>query len=77
MKNSWVDKDLRKSPKNKCFKENRAVWNAKKNRTTKTWVEEDLSKFSKKEDTKKTVKMSRLCKAGLFFLRRITADPSP
>ena len=27
--------------------------------------------------TKETVKMSSLCKAGLFFLRRITADPSP
>ena len=31
----------------KCFEENRAVWNAKKNRNTKTWVGEDLSKFSK------------------------------
>ena len=46
-KNSWVDKDLTKSPKKKCFQENRAVRNAKKNRTTKTWVEEDLSIFSK------------------------------
>ena len=46
-KNSWVDKDLTKSSKKKSFVENRAVWNAKKNRTTKTWVEEDLSKFLK------------------------------
>ena len=46
-KNSWADKDRRKSPKKKCFEENRAEWNAKKNRTTKTWVEEDLSKFPK------------------------------
>ena len=34
-------------------------------------------KKKKKRDTKKTVKMSCLCKAGLFFLRWITADPSP
>ena len=34
-KNSWVDKDLRKSNKKKCFEENRAVQNAKKNKTTK------------------------------------------
>ena len=26
-------------------------------------------KIETKKDTKKTVKMSRLCKAGLFFLR--------
>jgi len=40
-------------------------------------VEEKLSKFrikkekekKRKKDTKETVKMSRLCKAGLFFLR--------
>ena len=48
--------------------------NAKKNRTTTNWVEEELSKFAikkkrKKEYTEETVKMSRLCKAGLssFF----------
>ena len=42
----------------------------------KNWVEEEMGKFPinkiKKEikkDTKETVKMSRLCKAGLFFLR--------
>ncbi len=29
----------------KCFKENRAIWKGKKNATTNTWVEEDLSKF--------------------------------
>ena len=34
-----------KSPKTKCFEENGAVQNAIKNRTTKNWVEEDLSKF--------------------------------
>jgi len=44
-KNSWVDKDLTKSPKKKCFQENRAILNAKKNTTTNTWVQEDLSKF--------------------------------
>ena len=52
-------------------------------RNTKNWVEEKLSKFpviqkekkkkkerkKKKKDTKEIVKMSRLCKAGLFFLR--------
>ena len=54
--------------------------NAIKNRTTKNWVDEELSKFHMKKkrkkkkkkikkDTKETVKMSRLCKAGLFFLR--------
>ena len=79
MKNSWVDKDLRKSPTKKCFEENGAVQNAKKNRTIKNWVEEELSKFpvkqkekgkkTKKTTTKEIVKMSRLCKAGLFFLR--------
>ena len=74
MKNSWVDKDLRKSPKKKSFEENRSVQNAKKNRTTQNWVEEELSKFAikkrkRKKDTKETVKMSRLCKAGLVFLR--------
>ena len=77
MKNSGVEKDLTKSPKKKCFEENGAVQNPKKNRTTKNWVEEKLSKFpikkekekKRKKDTKETVKMSRLCKAGLFFLR--------
>ena len=69
-----MDKDLTKSPKKKCFEENGAVYNARKSRTTQNWVEEELSKFSvkkieMKKDTKKTVKMSRLCKAGLFFLR--------
>ena len=46
-KNSWVDKDLTKSPKKKCFQENRAIWNAKKNTATNTRVEEELSKFPK------------------------------
>ena len=79
-----MDKDLSKSPKKKCFEQNTEPWTAEKNRTTKHWVEEDLSKFpikkqkpkeknnkknEKEEDTKDTVKMSRLCKAGLFFLR--------
>ena len=78
-KNSWVDKDLTKRPKKKCFEENGVLSNVKKHRTTKNWVEEELSKFPiikkikkkkrRKKDTKKTVKMSRLCKAGLFFLR--------
>ena len=75
-KNSWVDKDLTKSPKKKCFEENGAVQNAKKNRTTKNWVEEELSKFpiqktkqKNKTKTKESVKMSRLCKADVFFLR--------
>ena len=67
-------KDLRKSPKKKCIEENAAVQNAKKNRTTKNCVGEELSKFPIKKleiekDTTKTVKMSRLCKAGQFFLR--------
>ena len=35
MKNSWVDKDQTKSPKKRCFEENGAVQNTKKNRTTK------------------------------------------
>ena len=34
MKNSWVDKDLTKSPKKICREENAAV----KNRNTKNWV---------------------------------------
>ncbi len=45
MKNSGVEKDLTKSPKKKCFEENGAVQNAIKNRTTKNWMQEDLSKF--------------------------------
>ena len=44
-KNSWVDKDLTRSSKKKCFEENGAVQNAIKNRTTKNWVQEELSKF--------------------------------
>ena len=50
-KNIWVEKDLKKKkkkrPKKECFEENQAIWNAKKNKTTKTWVEEDLSNFPK------------------------------
>ena len=46
-KNSWVDKDLRKRPKKKRFEENWDIGNAHKNTATKTWVEEDLSKFRK------------------------------
>ena len=54
MKNSWVNKDLTKSPKMKCFEENGAVQNAIKNRTTKNWVKEELSKFPiKNKKTKK------------------------
>ncbi len=57
--NSWVDNDLRKRPKTKCFKENGALQNAIKNRTTKNWVEEDLRKFSmKKRKRKKDTKDS-------------------
>ena len=55
-----------------------------KNKATKKKKEPSMSKQpwefplkEKERDTKKTVKMSRLCKAGLFFLRWITADPSP
>ncbi len=44
-KNSWVDKNLTKSPKKKCFEENGAVYNAIKKRITKNWVGEDLSKL--------------------------------
>ena len=44
-----------------------------KNITTKNWVQEEVKKKKKKKkkkkDTKETVKTSRLCKAGLFFLR--------
>ena len=66
--NNWVHKDLSKSPKKKWFEQNTVPWTAQKNRTTKNWVEEDINKFPKK-DPKETVKMSCLCKAGLFFLR--------
>ena len=34
-KNSWVDKDLTKSPEKKCFDKNRAVWNANNNNNKK------------------------------------------
>ena len=52
---------------------------ARKNRTIMKCAANVLSKKKKKKknDTRKIVKMSRLCKAGLFFLRWITADPSP
>ena len=46
--NNWVDKDLSKSPKKKCFQQNTVPWTAQKNRTTKNWVEEDLNKFPRK-----------------------------
>ena len=43
-----------KSPKKKCFEENGAVQNAVKNRTTKNWEEEELSKVPmKKQKLKK------------------------
>ena len=65
--NSWEDKDLTKSPKKKCFEENRAARNAKKNRTTKNWVEEDLSKFPKRKKKKKKKKtLKRQSKCGVF-----------
>ena len=51
-KNSWVDKDLTKSLKKKYFEENGAVQNAIKNRITKNWVEEELSKFPMKNNNK-------------------------
>ena len=39
MKKSWVDDDLTKSPKQKCFEEKETVQNAEKNKTTKNhWV---------------------------------------
>ncbi len=56
-KNSQVDKDLTKSPKKKCFEENGAVQNAIKNRTTKNWVEEELSKT----EIKRTLKRQSKC----------------
>ena len=58
-KNSWVNKDLTKSPKWKCFEEKEAVQNAIKNRTTKNWVEEDLSKFPMKK--RKTLERQSKC----------------
>ena len=58
-KNSWVNKDLTKSSKWKCFEENSAVQNAIKNRTTKNWVEEDLSKFPMKK--RKTLERQSKC----------------
>ena len=55
-KKSWVDDNLTKSPKQKCFEEKGIVWNTKKNRTTKKRrVEEDLSKFPKKDYAKEKV----------------------
>ncbi len=42
---SWVDKDLTKTLKKKSFEENGALQSDLKNRTTKNWVEKDLSKF--------------------------------
>ena len=50
--NSWVDKDLTKSAKKKCFEENGAVEITIKNRTTKNWMEEDLSKFPMQKNKK-------------------------
>ena len=47
-KKNWVDKDLSKSPKKKCFEQNTVTWTAQKNGTTKKWVEEELNKFPKK-----------------------------
>ena len=58
-KNSWVDKDLTKIPKKKCFEENGAVQNAIKNKTTKNWVQEELSKFPVQKQTKKKTKQKR------------------
>ena len=43
-KNSWVNKDLTKSPQKKRSEENGTVYNAIKNRTSKNWAGEDLSK---------------------------------
>ena len=50
---------------------------ARKSTTRRRQANYLTEKKKKKKDTKATVKMSRLCKAGLFFLRWITADPSP
>ena len=58
LKNNWVDKDLSKSLKKKCFEQNTVTGIAQKNRTTKNWVEEDLNKFPKK---KKTLKRQSKC----------------
>ena len=60
-KYSWVDKDLTKSPDNKCFEENGALHNAKKHRTTKNWVEEELSKFPIKNILKRKLKRQSKC----------------
>ena len=49
MKTSCVGKDLTKSPRRKCFEENGDVYNAVRNRTTKNWVEEELSEFPMKK----------------------------
>ena len=47
-----TEEGLAKSSKRKCFEEKGAVQNAIKNRTTKNWVEEDLSKFPIKNKNK-------------------------
>ena len=45
-KNSMIDEELRKGPKQKRSEEKETVQNAKENRTTmKSWVEQNLSKF--------------------------------
>ena len=49
----------------------------KRTDSTSANCSEDNPSRKEQEDTKETVKMSRLCKAGLFFLRWVTADPSP
>ena len=62
-KYSWVDKDLTKSPENKCFEENGALQKAKKHRT-KNWLEEELSKFPIKKIyiyIKRTLKRQSKC----------------
>ena len=84
---SWVDEGLTKSPKKKRFEEKGTVRNTEKSRTTKKrWVEEDLSKIPKNDYAEKKKKKSQtvtsLCshvfvKQVCFFLRWITADPSP
>ena len=48
-KNSWVNKDLTKSPKKKRFEQNGAIQSAIKNRTTTNWMEEELSKYLTKD----------------------------
>ena len=77
-KKNWVDDDLTKSPKLKCFEEKGTVQNTDKNRTTKKRrVEEDLSKFPKKDYAKEKVNSHVFVKHVCLFLRWITADPSP